>query len=75
MFSRPRKSSSSDIRSNAMSPSASDPAGLGEAISGTGSIPLGVESAGGKRRDFDGNGKAEILLESHRGYIVLMESP
>jgi len=40
---------------------------------GFGATPLGVESAGRKRPDLDGNGKADVLLETGRGYIVLME--
>lgn len=45
------------------------------AIAGIGEIPLGVESAGRKRPDLDGNGKADVLLSTRRGYIVLMEAP
>jgi outer membrane protein assembly factor BamB len=44
------------------------------AIAGMGAAPLGIESAGRRRPDLDGNGKADILLWTHRGYIVLMES-
>lgn len=45
------------------------------AIRGVGSMPLGVESAGPRRRDNDGNGRAETLLSPRDGYIVLMEKP
>jgi hypothetical protein len=45
------------------------------AIAGLGGIPLGVESAGPKRPDLDGNGKADILLVTDRGYLVLLEAP
>jgi len=45
------------------------------AIAGIGATPLGVESAGPKRPDLDGNGKADVLLWTRRGYIVLMEAP
>ena len=45
------------------------------AIAGIGATPLGIESAGRKRPDLDGNGKADVLLWTGRGYIVLMESP
>ena len=44
-------------------------AGIGE------NFPLGVECAGPKRPDLDGNGKADVLLTTWRGYIVLMEAP
>ena len=44
-------------------------------IAGIGEFPLGVESAGPKRPDLDGNGKADVLLAPCRGFIVLMESP
>ena len=52
--------------------------GAGErvyAIAGIGAMPLGVESAGRKRPDLDGNGKADVLLSPEGGYIVLMEAP
>jgi len=42
---------------------------------GFGGFPLGVESAGRKRPDLDGNGKADILLVTRLGYLVLMEAP
>ena len=45
------------------------------AIAGFGAIPLDIESAGRKRPDMDGNGKADVLLWTGRGYIVLMEAP
>ena len=45
------------------------------AIRGIGSMPLGIESAGRKRADLDGNGKADTLLWTGGGYIVLMEAP
>jgi len=45
------------------------------AIAGIGATPLGVESAGRERPDLDGNGKADVLLWTRRGYIVLMEAP
>jgi hypothetical protein len=38
-------------------------------------MPLGIESAGRKRADLDGNGKADTLLWTGHGYIVLMEAP
>lgn len=44
------------------------------AIAGIGTMPMGVESAGWKRPDLDGNGKADVLLAPHGGYIVLMEA-
>ena len=44
------------------------------AIAGIGQMPMGVESAGQKRPDLDGNGKADVLLSPNR-YIVLMEAP
>jgi len=45
------------------------------AITGIGGPPLGVESAGPKRRDLDGNGKADVLLWVRGRYILLMEAP
>ncbi len=45
------------------------------AIAGIGAMPLGVESAGPKRPDLDGNGKADVLLSPAHGYILLMEAP
>jgi len=45
------------------------------AIVGIGAMPLGIESAGRRRPDLDGNGKADVLLSAGGGYIVLMESP
>jgi len=45
------------------------------AITGIGATPLGVESAGRRRPDLDGNGKSETLLWTGRRHIVLMESP
>ena len=45
------------------------------AVTGIGAMPMGVESAGPKRRDLDGNGKADVLLWTGRGYTVLMEAP
>ncbi len=44
------------------------------AIAGIGAMPLGVESAGPQRPDLDGNGKADVLLWTGCGYIVLMEA-
>jgi|GEM_PF-2334034 len=44
------------------------------AIAGIGAAQLGVESAGPMRPDLDGNGKADILLWTRSGYIVLMEA-
>ena len=43
------------------------------AITGIGATPLGVESSGRQRPDLDSNGKADVLLWTGRGYIVLME--
>jgi outer membrane protein assembly factor BamB len=45
------------------------------AIKGVGELPLDVESAGRPRPDLDGNGRADVLLSSGRGYILLMEAP
>ena len=45
------------------------------AITGIGSMPLGIESAGRQRPDLDGNGKADVLLSTGHGYILLMEAP
>jgi len=45
------------------------------AVVGIGAMPLGIESAGRRRADLDGNGKADVLLLAGGGYIVLMESP
>ncbi|MDP6546223.1 MAG: PQQ-binding-like beta-propeller repeat protein [Phycisphaerae bacterium] len=45
------------------------------AISGIGTMPLGIESAGRQRPDLDGNGKADVLLLAGSGYVVLMEAP
>jgi hypothetical protein len=45
------------------------------AITGIGSIPLDIESAGRQRPDLDGNGQADVLLSTGRGYILLMEAP
>ena len=45
------------------------------AVTGIGGMPMGVESAGQKRRDHDGNGKADVLLSIGNGYIVVMEAP
>jgi len=45
------------------------------AISGITGIPLDIESAGRRRPDIDGNGKADVLLWGGPGYMVLMEAP
>jgi hypothetical protein len=45
------------------------------AISGITGIPLDIESAGRRRVDIDGNGKADVLLWGGPGYMVLMEAP
>ena len=45
------------------------------AVSGFGSVPLGVESAGREQPDRDGNGKPEVLLTTEGDYVVLMEAP
>jgi len=50
------------------------------AITGMQGIPLGVEGAGKKRPDLDGNNKADVLLWVRNDaveskYIVLMEAP
>ena len=45
------------------------------AVAGIGATPLDIESAGGPRPDLDGNGKADTLLWTGRGHIVLMEGP
>ena len=45
------------------------------AVVGIGAMPLGIESAGRRRADLDGNGKADVLLLAGGGYIVLMEAP
>jgi hypothetical protein len=49
--------------------------GLAVADAGIGEILLGVESAGRKRPDLDGDGKADVLQVTCCGYIVLMEAP
>jgi hypothetical protein len=36
---------------------------------------MGVESAGPLRPDLDGNGKADLLLWTRRGYMLLLEAP
>jgi len=45
------------------------------AVSGIGGMSMGVESAGQKRPDHDGNGKADVLLAIGNGFIVAMEAP
>jgi hypothetical protein len=45
------------------------------AISGICGVPMDVESASPKRPDLDGNGKADVLLWTRLGYMVLMEAP
>jgi len=45
------------------------------AIRGVGSMPLGVESAGPRRPDNDGNGKCETLVSPRDGYFLLLEKP
>ena len=45
------------------------------ALAGTGATPMGVESAGPLRPDLDGNGKADLLLWTRRGYMLLLEAP
>lgn len=45
------------------------------ALAGTGATPMGVECAGPLRPDLDGNGKADILLWTRRGYMLLVEAP
>jgi len=45
------------------------------AIAGIGGIPLDIESAGRRRPDIDGNGKADALISVGSGCMVLMEAP
>ena len=45
------------------------------AVSGFGSVPLGIESAGREQPDRDGNGRAEVILTTEGDYVVLMEKP
>lgn len=44
-------------------------------LQGTGATPMGVESAGPERRDLNGNGKADVLLWTRKGYLLLVEAP